>query len=52
MKATIDQVDGVVEFEAATDNLRVWDEQIQTLCNSVNDVLETITKKHPQYKDY
>jgi len=52
MKATIDQVDGVVEFEAATDNLRVWDEQIQTLCNSVNDVLEVITKKHPQYKDY
>jgi len=52
MKASIDQVDGVVEFEAATDNLHIWDNQIQAVCSQVNDVLENITKKHPQYKDY
>ncbi len=50
MKATIDQVDGVVEFESATESLHVWDDQITQLCGVVNDVLETIVKKHPQYK--
>jgi len=52
MKATIDQVDGVVEFESATDNLNIWDNQIQAVCLSVNDILENISKKHPQYKNY
>jgi len=50
MKATIDQVDGVVEFESATDSLHVWDDQITQLCGVVNDVLENIVKKNPQYK--
>jgi COP9 signalosome complex subunit 4 len=50
MKATIDQVDGVVEFESATDSLRVWDDQITQLCGVVNDVLENVVKKNPQYK--
>jgi len=50
MKATIDQVDGVVEFETATDSLHVWDDQITQLCGVVNDVLENIVKKNPQYK--
>jgi len=52
MKATIDQVDGVVEFESATDSMTIWDNQIQAVCNVVNDILEHIAKKHPQYKDY
>jgi len=52
MKATIDQVDGIIEFESATDNLHIWDNQIQAVCAQVNDVLENITRKHPQYKDY
>jgi COP9 signalosome complex subunit 4 len=52
MKASIDQVDGLVEFEAATDHLRVWDEQINAVCLQVNDILENVSKKHPQYKDY
>ncbi len=50
MKATIDQVDGVVEFESATDSLHVWDDQITQLCGVVNDVLESVVKKNPQYK--
>jgi len=52
MKATIDQVDSVVEFESAADNLYTWDNQIQAICNVVNDILENISKKHPRYKDY
>jgi len=50
MRATIDQVDGVVEFESATDSLHVWDDQITQLCGVINDVLENVVKKHPQYK--
>lgn len=50
MRATIDQVDGVVEFEAAQDSLHVWDDQITQLCAVVNDVLENVVKKQPQYK--
>jgi len=52
IKATIDQVDSIVEFEASQDNLLTWDQQIQSLCLNLNDVLESISKKHPQYKDY
>jgi len=53
MKASIDQVDGVVEFSTTgTDSLYIWDNQITAVCNVVNDVLENITKKHPVYKDY
>jgi len=52
MKATIDQLDGVVDFEAASDQMLVWDSQIQAVCLQLNDVLETIGKKHPQYKDF
>jgi len=54
MNASIDQVDGVVEFETATDALHVWDEQITATCQQVNDVLESIVKKHPrpEYKNY
>jgi len=50
MRATIDQVDGVVEFEAATDSLHVWDDQITATCQVVNDVLEQIVRRCPQYK--
>jgi len=52
MKATIDQLDGVVDFEAASDQLLIWDSQIQAVCLQLNDVLENISKKHPQYKDF
>jgi len=52
MKATIDQLDGVVDFEAASDQLLIWDSQIQAVCLQLNDVLESISKKHPQYKDF
>jgi len=50
LKAVIDQIKGVVEFEndeVSAGTLSVWDSQIQNLCEGVNAVLEAISTKHP-----
>lgn len=50
MKAVIDQIKGVVEFEndeVSAGTLSVWDNQIQNLCLGVNSVLDSISSKHP-----
>lgn len=50
LKAVIDQIKGVVEFEndeVSAGTLSVWDNQIQNLCLGVNSVLESISSKHP-----
>lgn len=57
MLATIDQVEGVVEFLASGDgatgatvgSLATWDAQIQDTCAMVNHILLSIQTKHPQY---
>lgn len=48
--ATIDQVEGVVEFEQQQGALLSWDKQIHDTCRSVNDALESISKRYPQYE--
>jgi len=50
IKAMIDQIKGVVEFETdevSAGTLSVWDNQIENLCLGVNAVLESISAKHP-----
>lgn len=48
--ATIDQVEGLVEFERGAGALKSWDKQINDTCRSVNDALEAISKRYPQYE--
>jgi len=50
MEGTIDQVEGVIEFADLSGSLQAWDKQINSTCVAVNDVLENISRKHPQYE--
>jgi COP9 signalosome complex subunit 4 len=49
MKAVIDQVEGLVEFQGATAGLDVWDVQIRDVCSVVNGLIDAITTKSPKY---
>jgi len=52
MQAVIDQVEGFIEFqhaESGASSLYTWDSQIQEACTQVNEVLETVSKKYPEY---
>jgi len=49
MKAVIDQVEGVVEFQGATAGLDVWDYQIRDVCTVVNGLVDSITSKSQKY---
>jgi len=52
MQAVIDQVEGIIEFqhaESGSSTLYTWDSQIQEACTQVNEVLESISKKNPEY---
>jgi COP9 signalosome complex subunit 4 len=52
MQAVIDQVEGIIEFqhaESGSSSLYTWDAQIQEACTQVNEVLESLAKKHPEY---
>jgi COP9 signalosome complex subunit 4 len=43
MNGYIDQIDGIVHFEAR-EILPTWDKQIQSLCYQVNNIIEKITQ--------
>lgn len=49
MEGTIDQVQGIIEFQNRTGSLSAWDVQVNNTCLVVNDVLERIHKVYPQY---
>jgi COP9 signalosome complex subunit 4 len=50
MQARLDQVEGVVEFEApgTRDELTRWDRQIEDLCAAVDGCCDAILKAYPQ----
>ncbi|GBG82739.1 hypothetical protein CBR_g36268 [Chara braunii] len=45
MRGSIDQVEGVIHFEADVEELRQWDHQIQGVCMALNSVLEAMVKR-------
>ena len=47
MKATIDQVDGIIEFDDDSGILHTWDSNIQDLCMSINDIVDAIDEMYP-----
>jgi len=48
MSGSIDQIDGIVHFEAQQ-TLSLWDKQIQGVCLQVNDILEKIQQQVPEW---
>ncbi|CAO1369526.1 unnamed protein product [Diamesa hyperborea] len=48
MNGCIDQIDGIVHFEAR-EILPQWDKQIQSLCYQVNNIIEKITLAEPEW---
>lgn len=47
MKGNIDQIQGVITFDYE-ESITQWDQQIESVCRSVSDVVEKITSKYPQ----
>lgn len=45
MRGSIDQVEAVIHFEDDTEELQQWEQQIVGVCQSLNDVLDSMAKK-------
>ncbi|GAV70282.1 PCI domain-containing protein [Cephalotus follicularis] len=45
MRGSIDQVEAVIHFEDDTEELQQWDQQIVSLCQALNDILDGMAKK-------
>eukprot|EP00177_Eucheuma_denticulatum_P003706 GFKZ01006707.1.p1 GENE.GFKZ01006707.1~~GFKZ01006707.1.p1 ORF type:complete len:421 (+),score=65.05 GFKZ01006707.1:269-1531(+) len=54
MNATIDQVEGMLEFSAMAPSHEIerWDGHIANLCSAVDDCVEAIIDKYPQFESY
>jgi len=48
MNGTIDQIDGIIQFENEGENLQTWDRQIESICRTVGSLVESVQKKHPE----
>jgi len=49
MSGTIDQIDKLIQFSSESDSLSVWDRHIETVCHSVNDLIEEMNVKYPKF---
>ena len=41
LQATIDQVEGLLNFEKGSEELLQWDERIHTVCASLNGIIDS-----------
>jgi len=49
LKGSIDQIEPLIVFENAQETLSQWDNRIATVCNYVNNTLDLIGSKYPQF---
>ena len=51
MKASIDQVQGILEFKtvAQSEQIESWDKHIESVCAAVDNCVEAILEKYPQF---
>ncbi|CAM9897786.1 unnamed protein product [Pylaiella littoralis] len=47
LHGTIDQIEGLLQFEGDLDELQHWDERVNILCQKVNQCCETIGNRFP-----
>lgn len=40
LQGTIDQVDGLIAFDSEGERMLQWDDQIQSVCQSLNSILD------------
>ncbi len=45
VQGSIDQVDGLLHFDAEAAGLKQWDEQIASICDQLNGILESAAAK-------
>ncbi|BDA48473.1 COP9 signalosome complex subunit 4 [Coccomyxa sp. Obi] len=45
LQGSIDQVDGLLHFETDTEGLKQWDEQIASVCNQLNSILDSAAER-------
>lgn len=48
LQGSIDQVDGMIRFDAHSEELLHWDDQIQSICNQLNNILEGTVARNIQ----
>jgi len=49
MKGSIDQIDQLIQFENAGENITVWNAHIENVCHHANNIIEVITSKYPAF---
>jgi len=49
LKGSIDQIESLIIFEHSQDALVQWDTRIGSACNYVNNILETLGSKYPEF---
>jgi len=49
LRGSIDQIEGLLIFENAQESITQWDARVASACNGVNDILERIGTKFPQF---
>jgi len=50
LRGSIDQIEGLIVFEYHShDTLTQWDNRIAAACNQVNNILEIMSQKQPQF---
>ncbi|PXF41925.1 COP9 signalosome complex subunit 4 [Gracilariopsis chorda] len=52
MKATIDQVEGRLQFASTSSLIERWDAHIASLCTAVDDCVEAIVNNFPQFTNH
>lgn len=48
MSGSIDQLEGILYFENESENLAVWDQQIESICRAVGTISDTLAKKNSE----
>jgi len=51
LKGSIDQIEGILQFEGDSEVLLTWDEKITSICFRVNECLEHAGKTFPNIFD-
>eukprot|EP01135_Chromosphaera_perkinsii_P008403 Nk52_evm1s1331 gene=Nk52_evmTU1s1331 len=51
MSGTIDQIDGMIHFESAKDSIECWSNQARNLCVLIDEILDNVAAKHPEFHE-
>jgi COP9 signalosome complex subunit 4 len=50
LRGEIDQIKGLIHFKSQNSNeLQLWDSHIETLCSSVNVIIDIVADRYPQF---